>query len=926
MRTKSRWVHHFGQFLGLLTLFSAVSGWADEILPDGRLVGVVPQPPRQDEPWTPPKTTIPKFLVNAATLLFDQGLADPRGGEYRSVEMVVGSVWGSQGSLTKRKGWVFPVTADGAPRFAVLWDGLVYPVAKLGGPADLEKDVALMVKRGAAGRGNAHRPRSLFPVADPGGEAEGLAAINPVGVGLLLRLGRVDLAEAAWAGLTNAAPAVKPAPRPGLDLQNYGFSYLTMTQDLAWDLFERAICALKRGDDAVVLHDARSLTKLRAAAEAKAGEMGFARPQNFGNDQSAAHPYIDFLKQLPELLADAERRAPEPKRPPIPPPGGPDRSSRIAALIRDLDQIQVNQSGQPGGVNLGEAATVQALIAEGDDAVEPLIEVLRRDHRLTRSVSFHRDFFRNRNLLTVDDAAYSALSGILRTSTFSGGSTSDNLSTQGQKTRDQVADQIRAYWDRYKAFPLVERWYQALANDQAGAQGWGEAAGNITRRENVTVVPSSSAFTSTVSTEPKPGEVPRLRGESLRVGHTPTVSDLMIRRAESLVRLGQENPAIAMAGTLQVWDQAASLPTLKDVSRLIRTRLAASKGGASWVEQNLVIALADFTVDRVRLGDPTAAEEYAALIRTTKPERFETRILETLEPFYRLPDNPTLRNAADHLFNDPGSSWSTLYQPGRKYSFTGHLSLLDSPMIRVPGFRRAIKGWLSDPTETGIAEVGPDQGISSQLKSGMQMGRSTQRVAPLAPAPGTKFPLRVADQVASELTRLEGCPDFQLIWPISKRDDAIAALPAFLDRFGSRFVPDKPPLDRSIDHNKTAYLVFPPLDHPATLAEAADGLAVFSLEPVGGPPVERRVVPLLQRPLAAQWTSRAAAPAASRRPVGHPPRLSDSKPVQQPSRRRSIQVRAVGAGLAGGGGPGSRPVEAVLRLCRVAPDRQGSRR
>jgi len=603
----------------------------------------------------------------------------------------------------------------------------------------------------------------------------------------------------------------------------------------------------------VVLHDARFLTKFAPAVEAKAAALGIERPMS--HRQGETMTYIGFLDQFPALLADAERRAAEPKRPPIPPAGGPDNEARIAALIRDLDQIRVIQWGQPGGVNLGEAATVQALITEGDAAVEPLITTLRTDHRLTRSVSFHRDFHRSRTILTVNDAAYSALAGILHTSTFVGGTTSDNLSARGQKTRDQVADQIQAYWNRYKGFPLVERWYQVLANDQGPAAGWVEAARNIVQAENVRIVPGSSAFTSTVTTELPPRERTRLRGEALRVGHEPTVSALMARRAESLGRNGQVNPAIALAGSLRVWDRPAALPTLQGVSRLIRTQYVDGKDDPAWAKQNLVMALALFTVDRVALGDPTAAREYVDLIRTTRPETFETQPLDTLAPFFRLPDDPTLRAAADALFNDPDSPWANLFQPGRRFSFQEHLNLLHSPLIRVAGWRRAIEAALGDRTEIGTVRLIPDQQVSIEFKSGGGMGMLNGLTDPLALAQQAPTPFRVADQVTSELVKLDGCPDFQPFWPEARRDAAITAIRVYLTRFGPRFVPDKPPGVRPVDPNQTAWLAFPPLDHPASAAEVADDRAIFTLERPDGPPVERRVVPLLARPLAARWTA-----------------------------------------------------------------------
>ena len=75
-----------------------------------------------------------------------------------------------------------------------------------------------------------------------------------------------------------------------------------------------------------------------------------------------------------------------PPRGPIPKKGG-DPSARIAALIRDLDQIDERQMMSPGAAHPGNSPLVHDLIAEGDPAVAPLLEVLESDNRLTRSVS-----------------------------------------------------------------------------------------------------------------------------------------------------------------------------------------------------------------------------------------------------------------------------------------------------------------------------------------------------------------------------------------------------------------------------------------------------------------------------------------------------------------------------------------------------------
>ncbi len=561
----------------------AANSLAQDVRPASRFEGTqIPDPPQQKQPWTPPESRLPRFLINATSTLFDQGLADPRGCEYRWIEIGVGSVWGGQGGIASTKGWVLPAPDGQKQRFAVSWSGLVYPVVKLGEPGDLASDVLALEERAGNGRADVapaerrkianQRPSGFHGFGSNNeGSAVSTASLQPIKVCLLLRLGRADLAESVWAagtGQPREADAAKP--RPKVDLTNYGISYLTLAVDLAWYHFDRAVCAHMRGDDAIALADARLLTSLQKAVEARAEELGFPHPNRLdGKDQPT--PYIDFLGQLPELLADQERRAKEPKRPAVPPRGG-DKSARIAALIRDLDQAVARQWGQPGGVSLGEASAVKALIAEGDDAVEPLIEALRHDTRLTRSVHFWRDFSRNRTFLGAHEAAYTALSGILKTSFFGAASTGDDLSARGAKGREAVAAQVQAYWEKYKAVPLVERWYRILLDDRSGPSGWLQAAGNIVQPGNVSIVPGSTAFVQTATTPLKPGERPRLRGESLREGHEPTVSALMARRVDSLLKSPSRtnfsmDEACSMARMLATWDASAAQPKLREISK-----------------------------------------------------------------------------------------------------------------------------------------------------------------------------------------------------------------------------------------------------------------------------------------------------------------------------------------------------------------------
>ncbi len=233
--------------LAMLLLITVAAGRTPALADEPTL----PSPPRQAEPWVAPRTSLPRFIVSATTTLFQQGLADPRGCEYRTIHVVVGSVWGGQAQEATTNGWVFPAADGGKPRHAIAWSGLVYPLAGVGGRADLEADVRALAGPAAAGRtdvaSKGQPPRRMgFNAFGTNNEGSAIAvsSLLPVKVCLLLRLGRADLAEAVWAAGTGLPKDARPGgPRPKLDLNSYGLSYLSLARDLAWYHFDRALCA-----------------------------------------------------------------------------------------------------------------------------------------------------------------------------------------------------------------------------------------------------------------------------------------------------------------------------------------------------------------------------------------------------------------------------------------------------------------------------------------------------------------------------------------------------------------------------------------------------------------------------------------------------------------------------------------------------------
>lgn len=798
----------------------------------------IPDPPQQRAPWQAPETKLPRFLVSAAEVLFEQGIADPRGCEYREVEI-------GEGKLIKTRGFVLPERPGDAGRFVVCWNGVIYPAFSVGEPVDLDAEVRALAEAAERDRqkpGGATIRFNRRGLIDgfqwgPAGDRDWAVTESHLAlkVCLLLRLGRADLAEALFAGAIGWKPTGTRR-----DLRNYGISYLTIAQDWAGDLFLRLVVAHIRGDDAVALDAARRLSAFNAAVEAKAEAMGF--PRQAHQQQPGAKgptPYLSFLGQLSLFLSDHERRAKEPPRGPIPPKGA-EPAARVAALIRDLDQVgdgrQMIMSGiaSPFG-----APIVKELIEEGDAAVEPLLAVLESDERLTRAVDYDdRGDSLWRNVHPVREIALPALRQIVRFGRLP-------AEVEAGDAKGQ-AEAIREFWRANRDIPLADRWYRDLADDSAGADRWLEAAGGI-------VAPAGNGASGLrpSARSPKPGP---MQGESLRAGRDPSVSALMAARIVAIVRSSPGDDAglgkaSQMALIFARWDLEAALPSLRAVMAEALARDARLPAAGATSSARPWEGIATYTLWRAKGGDLAALDEYAAWIRKVgpKPDRGH-RDIGILEPLWTYPDRPALAESVHLMFNTPGSPWLPLASDMDSGPFSDQL--ITSPMICVPGFREAVIAALADEAEVGTAGPGEGGSVAYTLKSGTSGSYGRRRPAPEGEKPAAgPTPFRRCDLVAWHASRLEGAPECEPDWPKERRDKAIRDCAAFLEKYGARFTADLPPERASFPFNDRARLAFPRLDRPATAEDVRAARAIFSLEGRG----EVRVVSLPKFPMQARW-------------------------------------------------------------------------
>ena len=162
----------------------------------------LPIPPMQLEAWVAPKCDVPGDVVAAARRLFELGLADPRGGEYRELSINVDNYDSTEAVLVKCHGWVLPDAENRKSQYAVCWNGLVYPVVEVKEKADLKQDVAGLLRKDAAEMAKEEKENASFPITlrleswnDREEDTVSLLKMEAIRQALLLRLGEGELAS-----------------------------------------------------------------------------------------------------------------------------------------------------------------------------------------------------------------------------------------------------------------------------------------------------------------------------------------------------------------------------------------------------------------------------------------------------------------------------------------------------------------------------------------------------------------------------------------------------------------------------------------------------------------------------------------------------------------------------------------------------------
>jgi hypothetical protein len=219
--------------------------------------------------------------------------------------------------------------------------------------------------------------------------------------------------------------------------------YLVLATDWLWGRYDRAVGAHTRADDRLALADARTLATAEwPAAEAEAKRRKF-KPLTVGGDDDTI---FTFLDELPRLLADQERRARQPARQSAlgaGPRAFTDRAAYIAGLIADFEH---EGAVPPAVVGPNGESVREALVKEGEVAVEPLIRCVEEDSRLTRYAPDYEEYDTYRQVQSVRESALYAVQDIL------GEQFDAEFVPQADREPDKrvVAEQVRAHWAKFK--------------------------------------------------------------------------------------------------------------------------------------------------------------------------------------------------------------------------------------------------------------------------------------------------------------------------------------------------------------------------------------------------------------------------------------------------------------------------------------------
>jgi hypothetical protein len=677
----------------------------------------------------------------AVRTLLEAGLPDPVGLPYRKIAIPTGNCYSGDSGAIRTEGWMLPAK-HGEPRFAIAWNGLVYPVVKDFGKADLSVTAARIMKVGDKEKAQWHDT----------GEAR---IVNPYSLNSFhcLYLTRLGYSESADYIINHRDSTLNKTPTAA-----------SFASDLAWSHYDRAVCAHMRGDPNMVL-----------ASMARAKQIAPALRKILITEGADTKLFDYWNENLQKLIPENERRLKDKVLGFLNEDAFLKKNPSVPELIRALERIQMEQIGQPGDVEFWDDPIVKALVRKGNEAVEPLLDCLESDNRLTQSVHFWRMHHPSRTVLGVHEAAIYALQDIFSKQFFVLASTGDSLSSREGDKRKHLAKAIRAEWDKYGRITGPERAFAILKDDEASSSDWCLAAKSLFQlveydRETGDPIPFKG---------PEPGEV--LRGRI-----DPSVSDLIVKRIDGIeegLTIRKENdrnddPAwnrAALMVLLLDWDTARGTAVIREaIPRLVEKRAWEDDG---WRSMQLL-------VEEAVKKTPEVLPLFEAMLWKGKAVSRDIFTIDGVLSFVchtmdKYGSHPLMLHKPGELWISPESSWCLAKLDKRTLRSLVELWISSDFTKREP-FREALIKSLGDDSicfKVGIYEPNPrswfeEDGDGSSI-------HDIPKDPLFALNPAEPMPIRRMDLVAKTLLEPWGkkkSAPFEYYWPQSKRDEAITTL------------------------------------------------------------------------------------------------------------------------------------------------------
>jgi hypothetical protein len=370
--------------------------------------------------------------------LIQQFLFDPQGAEFVRVKTL--RHWGNtRVSEVERLGWLRP-GKDGQPARVYFTDGenILAPEPDKITRIDF---VACCRRRYAAAAGPREDVANPPPVP---------AVVDPLG-------GYPDLAVAAWLHRFGEKELVGRAFGRAMNLKE---TVARLRSDLASLAYDNLVDAFRDRDDVTALtHGERLLRlypeeakKLPHAAPVVADLKRRQASGTFGRRPVQGLP-IDFISW------SARRRA--------------------EYLVAPLDETDMYISNDfLIGRGLYDDWRIRALMDLGDPAVPPLIDVIEKDNRMTRSTIAGRRR-QNVDVLSVRAVASTIVKSILRVSILDPVVKGDNLRAEPWHSGEPNPAHLRAYWKEYGGITFEARMMKVLTNPRSQVEALREAARNL---------------------------------------------------------------------------------------------------------------------------------------------------------------------------------------------------------------------------------------------------------------------------------------------------------------------------------------------------------------------------------------------------------------------------------------------------------------